>query len=332
MSKPIYVTKQVLNSPSKFREAIRELLPETQQRLASRCGVIFEEESLSELMLAVLRLRQNRETILKHEKNRRVLQIETFMNAVEKSLCSTVVSVPLSDPDILRLLVFCIEITHQMFEGGIRATTAAKSFREKQRRYEEILLAQFIGKLGEVLLKRYLENLFPNTNIQLDWEISPNRQKYTSDIPNAKHIVSIKSSPSLAGVWAEADIESEYGIMVKCVVPRATLLQFFIEVCGYIRLFNFIEERVPKEDALFQGYIQNIRNRVSQYRCDEVKTNLIGFVCGYFRTSEYEPTEQGQELEYLGAVREKRYLVKLSELHSLKQDWQKFLEENGLYT
>jgi hypothetical protein len=62
--------------------------------------------------------------------------------------------------------------------------------------------------------------------------------------------VSIKSTPNLAGIWAEADIGYEYGIMVKCSIPHAVILQFFIEVCGFSKLVDFAEEKIPSNDNL----------------------------------------------------------------------------------
>ncbi len=329
MADEIFIRKTDLNSPTKFRQSVTNLVPTIQQQILDSTGVFLDNATISDLMLAECRLRFDKFTKT-GERKRKTLDKEKILARVQEYLCETIVALPLNDPDILRLLIFCIEITEQMFEGGTRATTAAKSFREKQRRYEEILVAQFIGKLGEVFLKRYLENRFPEANIQLDWEISPDREKYVSDIINAQHRVSVKSSPSLAGIWAEADLNSDYGIMVKCVVPRATLIQFFIEVCGYTRLLDFADQGIPADDDLFRTYLNNIRERVQQYKCGTVKTNLIDFVCGYFRTSEHQPVEEGEKLAYLGEVREKRYLVKLSDLHWSQDDWLQFLQENSL--
>ena len=71
---------------------------------------------------------------------------------------------------------------------------------------------------------------------------------------NAKKNVSIKSSQTLAGVWAEADVGYDYGIMVKCSVPQQPILQFFIEVCGFSRLLDFAEEKIPPQNGLFKDY------------------------------------------------------------------------------
>jgi len=137
---------------------------------------------------------------------------------VQEKLIPNTIVVSLDDEDIVRLLLFCLEITYRMFEGRTRATVTQKGFRER-RSFEGILVDQFVGKLGEIFVKKYLEKNFSG-NIQLDWQISTQIEKYRNDIVNASKNISIKSSSTLAGVWAEADIGYDYGIMVKCLVPK----------------------------------------------------------------------------------------------------------------
>ena len=213
-----------------------------------------------------------------------------------------------------------------MFGGGTRATVTQKGFRQRRRTFESILVDQFVGKLGEIFVKKFLENNYP-VNIKLDWEISTQIEKYRNDIINAEKNVSIKSSPTLAGVWAEADIGYDYGIMVKCSVPQQPILQFFIEVCGFSKLLDFAEEKIPPRNGLFKDYLTKIRDRVRKYKCGEIQTSLKGFICGYFKTSEFSPTREGVTLPYLGIVREERYLVPINQLKWTKDDWKEFLEK-----
>ncbi|MCX7845254.1 MAG: hypothetical protein N2312_01435 [Dictyoglomaceae bacterium] len=73
----------------------------------------------------------------------------------EKLIPSTLV-LSLDDPEVLKLLIFSLEITYQMFLGGTRATITQKGFRERRRTFESILVDQFIGKLGEIFVKNIL--------------------------------------------------------------------------------------------------------------------------------------------------------------------------------
>lgn len=245
---------------------------------------------------------------------------------MKNKLIPNTVVVKLDDEDVIRLLIFCIEITYQMFSGGTRATVTQKGFRERRRTFESILVDQFVGKLGEIFVKKFLEKNYP-VSIELDWEISTQIEKYRNDIMNAKKKVSIKTSPTLSGVWAEADMGYDYGIMVKCSVPRQPILQFFIEACGFSRLLDFAEKKIPGKDDLFKNYLKNIRERIKDYRCEDIRTSLKGFICGYFKTSEFSAAKEGHELPYLGTVREERYLVPINKLKWTKEDWEKFLRE-----
>jgi len=107
-------------------------------------------------------------------------------------------------------------------------------------------------------------------------------------------------------------------------------LQFFIEVCGFTRLLDFADNKIPYSDTTFKGYLGEMRNRISKYKCGEIQSKLKGFICGYFKTSNYVPVKIGVILDYLGVVRTERYLVPINELKYEKNDWNNFLVENKL--
>lgn len=119
----------------------------------------------------------------------------------------------------------------------------------------------------------------------------------------------------------------DYGIMVKCSIPQQPILQFFIEACGFTRLLNFVEDKIPTSDDLFMYYLKNLRERIDKYKCGEIQTNLKAFICGYFKTDNLNPVEEGVELPYLGVVREKRYFIPINELKWSKNDWENFLKD-----
>ncbi|HDD57713.1 MAG TPA: hypothetical protein ENF43_04265, partial [Thermoplasmatales archaeon] len=276
-----------------------------------RYNIEFDFEEIGDLLISVCR--SNDFNVMKYQNDKMFLDEEKFWGWIKEKLIPNTVVVGLSDEDIVRLLIFCIEITYQMFGGGTKATITQKGFRQRKRTFESILVDQFVGKLGEIFVKKFLERNY-SARVELDWEISTRIEKYRNDIRNATKNVSIKSSPTLAGVWAEADVGYDYGIMVKCSVPQQPILQFFIEVCGFTRLLDFAEERIPQSNGLFRDYLNEIRSRVKEYKCGDIRTTLKGFICGYFKTSEYSPTPEGVTLPYLGLVREERYLVPINEL------------------
>lgn len=314
-----------LKSSIKFKEKIGEYINRLIEN--NRDTIIFNFEELGEILLSACRM--NDFNILSRLGNKKFLNEGIAEKWIIERLLPNMIVMDFSDEDVIRLLIFCFEITYQMFEGGTKATVSSKGFRERRRTFESIVVDQFTGKLGEIMIKRFLKNKF-SANIELDWEISRQIEKYRNDIMNARKRVSIKTSPSLAGIWAEADIGYDYGITVKCSVPEPTILQFFVEVCGFSSLLNFAERKIPSSDATFKGYIDGMRERIKDYKCGELLSKLKGFICGYFKTSDYKPIKLGKKLDYLGEVREERYLLPIRELKYTDKDWLNFLKETGL--
>ena len=95
-------------------------------------------------------------------------------------------------------------------------------------------------------------------------------------------------------------------------------------------MLDFTEEKIPPQNGLFKDYLAEIRKRIKKYKCGEIYTSLKGFICGYFEISELDTVKEGEKLPYLGIVREKRYLVPISQLKWTKNDWKKFLYDIGL--
>lgn len=321
------ILEKDLNSPSKFKIKLYDYIVNIRKEILNRHNIEFSIEEISDLLLSICR--SNDFNVIVSQRGRLFLDDERVWDWIEKKLIPNTVIVNLGDEDIIRLLIFSLEITYRMFGGGTRATVTQKGFRERKRAFESILVDQFVGKLGEIFVKKFLENNYP-VNIELDWEITTQIERHRNDIMNAKKKVSIKCSPNLAGIWAEADIGYDYGIMVKCSVPQHPILQFFIEVCDFSKLLDFAEERIPVQDNLFRDYLRNIRERIRKYKCGELRTAFKGFIFGYFKTSEYTPIKEGVTLPYLGKVREERFLVRINELKWTKDEWREFLRDVGL--
>lgn len=155
----------------------------------------FDKEEIGDLLLSVCR--SNDFNVILKEENRMFLNKSQVQKWISEKLIPNTIIVNLDNEDIVKLLVFSLEITYQMFEGGTRATVNQKGFRERRRTFETILVDQFTGKLGEIFVKRFLEKNF-NVNVMLDWEISQKIQQHRNDIVNASKRISIKSSSSLS--------------------------------------------------------------------------------------------------------------------------------------
>ena len=322
------ILKEEINSPTKFKRKFSEYIQMKKTEIKEKYNIEFNEEEFTNLLLSVCR--SNDFGVISRQGNKMFFNEDKVSDWIEKKLLPNTVIARLDDEDVVRLLIFCIEITYQMFSGGTRATVSAKGFRERRRTFESVLVDQFVGKLGEIMLKKFIENNFPLVTIELDWKISREIEEFRNDIINAKKKVSIKSSPTLTGIWWDANIGYDYGIAVKCSVPQQPILQFFIEVCGFVKLLDFAENKIPADDNLFRNYLGNMRERIKKFKCEEIQTNLKGVICGYFKTSEYKPIRKGKLLPYLGVVREKRYMVRIDQLKWEKESWRKFLQEVGL--
>lgn len=321
------VTKSLLNSPTKFKAELKDYIDKLTEFIREEYSINFDFDEFGDLLLSACRV--NEFDILEIRGIRKRINPDNVIDWIDKKLIPNTMVLRFDDPDIIRLLIFSFEITYKMFSGQSRATVTQKGFRERKRTFESIVVDQFVGKLGEVVTKKFLENNF-NASVKLDWEISKNIEKYRNDIVNAKYNISIKSTPNLASIWAESDIGYDYGVMVKCSVPQPTIIQFFIEVCGFLRLLNFAENIIPADDFTFRNYIDEMKSRIVNYKCGEIQSEIKGILCGYFKTKDFDPVKSGVYLEYLGEVREERYLVRISDLMWKNNAWLEFCQQNDL--
>lgn len=325
----IKIAKKDLDSPKNFKEKVNNFVTFLKEELfqLSNKKILFETNELSDLLLSACR--SNDFDILISQQNAIYIDKEKALKWAKEKILPTTIITNLDDPDIIRLLIFSMEITYMMFSGGSKATVTQKGYRERRRTFESILVDQFNGKLGEVFVKKYLEEKF-SIKVDLDWEISPNIEKHKKDILNSDENISIKTSPTLAGIWAEADEGYDYGIYVKCSVPSAPILQFFIEVCGFSKLLDFVDLRISPKDAIFKRYIYNMRERIREYKCGEIQSSIKGFICGYFKTSEHNLRKKGEKLPYLGEVRETRHIVNIKDLKWSEKDWKDFITQANI--
>ncbi|RLI85713.1 MAG: hypothetical protein DRP01_05610 [Archaeoglobales archaeon] len=256
MENLVTISKRLLGSPSEFKKTkyVQELVSEIKEKIEIEGQkIVYNDKELTELVLSVCRC-NDFNVIVKDTGRHIVIDKNRLLDWVKDKLLPNTVLLRIDEEDVVRLFIFSTEMTYRMFLGGTRATVTQKGFRERRRTFESILVDQFTGKLGEVAVKKFLENDF-SANIELDWEISEDISKYRPDILNAKKIVSIRTSPTLAGIWAEADLGFDYGIFVKCSVPLHPILQFFIEVCGFSSLLDFADKKIPPDDEIFRDYL-----------------------------------------------------------------------------
>jgi len=101
--------------------------------------VEFDKEEIGDLLLSVCR--SNDFNVILKEENKWIS---------EKLIPNTII-VNLDNEDIVKLLVFSLEITYQMFEGGTRATVNQKGFRERRRTFKcNVGLGKYLKKSNNI--------------------------------------------------------------------------------------------------------------------------------------------------------------------------------------
>jgi len=55
--------------------------------------------------------------------------------------------------------------------------------------------------------------------------------------------------------------------------------------------------------------------------------SVKGIICGYFKTGDNLLIAEGEKLDYLGEVKEERYIISIRDLKWRKEDWEEFLKE-----
>ena len=251
---------------------------------------------------------------------------EQILKWISEKLIPNTVILTFDDEEVIKLLLFSIEFSFSMLKGKTKATKTQKGFRERERDIETIITNTFVGLLGEVGLKHFLEKNF-GVNIKLDRTISTDIQHYKSDIVNAKKNISVKTTPNLGAVWAECPRGYDYGIFVKVAVPPAVLLQAFAHICGFRRLLDFSKESIKEKEKEIETIIENLERRVFVQKCGNLSVSFKTFICGFFKPEESMIRKQGEKLPYLGEVKEERYLTPISKLRFSRKDWEEFLND-----
>jgi len=96
--------------------------------------VEFDKEEIGDLLLSVCR--SNDFNVILKEENRMFLNKSQVQKWISEKLIPNTIIVNLDNEDIVKLLVFSLEITYQMFEGDTRTTVNQKGFRERRRTFK----------------------------------------------------------------------------------------------------------------------------------------------------------------------------------------------------
>jgi hypothetical protein len=231
------------------------------------------------------------------------------------------VSMDATEPDFRRLLAFSLANPYKMLSGETKATMSEKSQRTKQRDFMQIVSDTFLGKIGEIVFRKFAFEKF-GQRINLDWDFSPNIAGYKTDLIGSNVIVSIKSSDTLESIWADAPSEANLAVWIRLAISKDYFLKLLATISSLTKLLNFVKTDLSEQD-------QDISDMADYIGGEARKTTLAitGFVCGYYRPSDVTLRHEGEELAYFGEVKGSKHLLRANELLHSVQDWEYFFSE-----
>lgn len=258
-------------------------------------------------------------------RSRYIMDINRVKEWIQNRLVPNTVIVTLDQEELLRLLAFSLAMPYKMFAGETRATITELVRRTKGRDFQQIFSDHFIGRIGEVAFKQFAYEKF-RRDIVLDWRIGKELQAFQSDIVSSKRKVSIRSTDTLESIWADAPPTADYGVSVKVSVAKDFFMKILAHISSLRKLLEYIRQRVDvKEDSALSELLDYIEKEAFRSGF-----SAKAFICGFFRTSDFNVVKKGEELAFLGEVEQDKYFVPYSRLSYQFDDWNKFFLECGV--
>ena len=76
----------------------------------------------------------------------------------ENKVIPNTVEIKADEIDLLKLLVFSLAMPYKMLKGQTKATMTEKVRRTKKRNFEQIFSDHFIGKIGEIAFRKFVNH------------------------------------------------------------------------------------------------------------------------------------------------------------------------------
>jgi hypothetical protein len=238
------------------------------------------------------------------------------------------VVVTTEDPNFFRLLIFSLLITYKMHAGDTRMTISEFSARGKRRSMLQVVSDQFVGKIGEIGFSRFASQW--GYEISLDWDFGREREAFANDLPAIKKLhegsfrasarrVSIKSSKTLEGAWAESPRGYDLASQCKASVPDDFFFRVLLQISSMAKFLEFLSGKV-KEDSQFSQFLSELKAQISE------TLSIPCYICGWFVPDHNSLVAANTELPFLGPVREDKHMVRVGELAWNSSDWNSFFE------
>ena len=238
------------------------------------------------------------------------------------------------DEEMYYLMTFALAAARQMHMGGTRMTVTEFSRRGKRRPLLQVVADIFTGKIGEVatqlLARRY------GYEVQPDWDLSHDREQYRSDLTRIGRItdgriyeiydipktwtISVKSSASLTGAWAEAPEGTRVTLFWKVALPEDFLFRLLHYISSWTKLICFLEAKRLQEASPFNKFLEDMKKI-------EQKLIISCYFAGFYCPSRHTLRRPAQKLPYLGEVREPKHMCPIGRLRWKPPDFQELLDQ-----
>jgi hypothetical protein len=287
----------------------------------------YTEDQLLELLIGALR---GGEKCGRKSKEGYIITEKYVNNWFKTRVKPNTIKISHEDEEMYHLMTFALAAACQMYTGGTRMTVTEFSRRGKRRPLLQVVADIFTGKIGEVATQLLARDY--GYGVQPDWDLSRDREQYRSDLTRIGRVtdgriynipgtwtISVKSSASLTGAWAEAPKGTRVALFWKVALPEDFLFRFLHCISSWTKLIHSLNERVQK-DSTFDRLLENM-NKIEQ--------NLIiyCYFAGFYYPSPRTLQCPGQKLPYLGEVREPKHMYPIGRLQWKPQDFQKLLDQ-----
>ena len=314
----LLLTKTELRNKSKIKEKLAEYLPSF-RKIADH----YSEDEVFHLVLSAISVNEYDAVHVEKYRSREKyhLNYKKIEDWIKEKLVPNTILIGPNDSDLLKLVIFSLAMPYKMLKGGTRATMTEKTRRTKQRDFEQIFSDTFIGKIGEIAFKKFLNQKF-GRDLKLDWDISTDIHTFKSDLPDSKCVVSIKSTDTLESIWAEAPKNADYGIFVKVALPKDFFIKILAHISSLKKFLNFVEEHLEKDDQTGRDLLSFVEKTAYQ---DGIA--IKAYIYGFFKTSDNTLKKKGEEIPFLGEVHEDKHLVECNKLKCSLEGWKQFFEQ-----
>lgn len=314
-----------LENASSLKRHLRSQLLHMGVSLESSKLSPYDEEQFLQLLIGALR---GDECGQKSEKNDIILTPDDIDRWFQERVKKNTIQISHEHEETYHLTIFALTAACQMWTGGTQMTVTEFSRRGKRRPLLQVVADLFTGKIGEVATQRLARNL--GYEVQPDWDLSPERERYRSDLTrigrveegplyDVLKVISIKSSASLTGAWAEAPRGAYIALFWKIALPEDFLFRLLQYISSWTKLIKFLKGRVGQADP-FKNFLQSL----SQI---ESGLSIPCYFEGFYRPSQDTLRSAGEELPFLGKVRESKHMCRTGQLQWSQAEFSQLMEQ-----